>query len=48
MFGFNSICIAVAFLIVTPMQTNSSQTAFLRIETGGDEPKAFIAHVRIK
>lgn len=35
-------------LVVTPKQTNSSQTAFLRLETGGKEPRVFMAHVRIK
>lgn len=35
-------------LVVTPKQTDGPQTAFIRIETGAKEPRAFIAHVRVK
>lgn len=35
-------------LVVTPKRTDAPQTAFIRVETGGKDSKAFIAHVRVK
>ena len=35
-------------LVVTPKRTDGPQTAFIRVETGGKDSKAFIAHVRVK